>query len=740
MATINHSKPLRPRARILRTLGEELISSETVAIIELVKNSYDADARVVLVQFIESLQKGFGRIDLVDDGHGMTLSTVRSAWMEPATNVKKKARHSTYLKRRLLGEKGVGRFASARLAQELELATRTPGAADEVYAVFDWTQFDDEDLYLDEVLILTEERSPKEIVKGRPLPVDTAQSKHKDLPRDGSHGTILRMNRLKRTWGDHEIDDLKRGLSRLVSPFDADQDFRIFLQLPTDHAENAQELEPPQIIKYPHYTVDGNIESNGQYALKIQVHAEADAVNQSGWLRRKIQGRASEVISLANDQLPENSRPLTCGPLSFRVLVWDRDQLDSVDQKLGIGLSSIRKDLNAVAGISIYRDGFRVLPYGEPDNDWLRLDIRRVQNPTLRLSNNQLTGYIKIGADTNPLLRDQSNREGLDNNDAYSDLHGVMMLCIAQLEEVRFKAKNSQPTAERTHDGGLLVSPNVSALRVKLVALKPDKATLELFDEKTKEWENQVTRVREALSRYHSLATIGQLIDKTVHDSRQPLSTIQGQTGLAKEAIADWLDLKDLDPDCREHLTEIDSRLTKIKEAAGVIDTVVRRIEPLGGRKRGRPKKLYLEEIIRSAFSFYENEIRELGVIVTLPNDLNLVSVDSAELQEVLMNLLSNSLHWLSHVPKNKRAVLVKVSRPKPGQIEIIFADSGPGVPAQNRNAIFEPYFSTRPEGVGLGLVMAGEIVREYYDGSLELLKSGPLGGAVFRVVLNKRV
>src|SRR6266480_5830724 len=128
------SRALRPRARILRTLGEELISSETVAILELVKNAYDADARLVLVQFVESLDKGQGRIDLIDDGHGMDLSTVQSAWMEPATDIKKKARYSKFLKRRLLGEKGVGRFASARLAQELELVTRPPGKENEIYA------------------------------------------------------------------------------------------------------------------------------------------------------------------------------------------------------------------------------------------------------------------------------------------------------------------------------------------------------------------------------------------------------------------------------------------------------------------------------------------------------------------------------------------------------------------------------------------------------------------------------
>ena len=136
----------------------------------------------------------------------------------------------------------------------------------------------------------------------------------------------------------------------------------------------------------------------------------------------------------------------------------------------------------------------------------------------------------------------------------------------------------------------------------------------------------------------------------------------------------------------------------------------------------------------------FEKEIHDLGIKTKLPQDMNLVRVDPAELQEVLVNLLSNSLHWLRQVPKEKRSIVVQCARPQAGEVQIVFADSGPGVPRENRESIFEPYFTTKPEGVGLGLVIAGEVIRDYYDGSLELLDSGPLGGAVFRIILRKRV
>jgi len=196
--------------------------------------------------------------------------------------------------------------------------------------------------------------------------------------------------------------------------------------------------------------------------------------------------------------------------LSFRVFVWDRDQLENINQKLGVGLKSIREDLNAIAGISIYRDGFRVLPYGEPDDDWLRLDLRRVQNPSVRLSNNQITGYIKIGADTNPGLRDQSNREGLQHNEAFADLQEILKLSLSKLEALRFKAKQASSEKLSPRARGMFDAPDVEALRAQLMQkLKPDDEAIKLFDETAQQWEEQIVRIREVLSRYHSLATLG---------------------------------------------------------------------------------------------------------------------------------------------------------------------------------------------------------------------------------------
>ena len=114
---------LRPRARLLRTLGSDLISSDKVALIELVKNSYDADASIVLVRFRGPLKAGKGRVEVWDDGSGMDAGTLQSSWFDIATDAKRKKPRSEG-GRRVLGEKGIGRLAAARLGEELLLTTR----------------------------------------------------------------------------------------------------------------------------------------------------------------------------------------------------------------------------------------------------------------------------------------------------------------------------------------------------------------------------------------------------------------------------------------------------------------------------------------------------------------------------------------------------------------------------------------------------------------------------------------
>ncbi|AXS82920.1 MULTISPECIES: ATP-binding protein [Marinobacter] len=729
---------LRPKARILKTLGEELISSETVALIELVKNAYDADAQNVLISFSEGLMEGRGFIRVMDDGHGMDMKTIRNSWMVIATSTKKNNKISKSGKRRVLGEKGIGRFATARIAQELELVTRTADQpTTESYAVFDWTQFENDDLFLDDILFLADEQEANAIVPGWRL--ENFADEAYEVPY---HGTILTMNRLKHTWEKSDLENLQRGLSRLLSPFYSESDFNIFMELPEEHSEFSSRISPPEIINYPHYIVQGKIKGSGEYSFSVRIQEEGKDHNFSGFLYKTF-SRGEWMLHTSSQEFEltienQKERSVECGPFDFELRIWDRDELENVDQKVGGGVRSIRKDLNAIAGINIYRDGFRVLPYGEPDNDWLRLDLRRVQSPTKRLSNNQITGYIAITADKNPQLHDRSNREGLDNNQAYFDLQDIMKFILNETENLRYSFKRKKPNEKNNGEQkGLFDSPDFSELAKAVSGDDINKeSTLKLINKAEDDWKKQIKKLQGVLSQYHALATLGGIVDKILHDGRQPLAKIQTEAGLGQE-IAE--DLVSEIPESAQ-LKELEKSFFKIVSQSSILRDVFRRAEPFGGRKRGRPKKYYIEDLVNEIFSLYSKEFDDASIIADIPSTQTLVSIDTTELSEIFTNLITNSIYWLKSVPKESRRIHVMIERRKDSSLEIIFSDTGPGIDQKYKDLIFEPYFSRKPDGHGLGLCLVGEIVHDYYNGTVELLDTGSSGGTAFRIIINKRV
>src|SRR6266404_850276 len=157
------SPTFRPRARLVSILGEHLISDQAVGLIELVKNSYDADATEVTVELLnlESPQKT--TVVVTDNGFGMSLADVTEKWLSPAVDHKEQSKRKeirTSLGRLPIGEKGVGRFAAHQIGRGLELVTRQTGMS-EVVLRLNWDDFEDGNRFLDEVEVDVQERSPQ---------------------------------------------------------------------------------------------------------------------------------------------------------------------------------------------------------------------------------------------------------------------------------------------------------------------------------------------------------------------------------------------------------------------------------------------------------------------------------------------------------------------------------------------------------------------------------------------------
>jgi signal transduction histidine kinase len=713
------SRALRPRARLLRTLGADLISSEKVALIELVKNSFDADATSVVIRFQGPLKPGEGSIEIWDDGHGMTVQTVQTSWLDIATDVKKNRIRSESGSRRVLGEKGIGRLASARLASEMLLTTRRAGS-DEVRLLIDWRDFDRPNAYLDEIDVAWEVGSPSVFADGGPA--DGVFAEASDGTWQRGQGTMLQLDKLVREWKASDFDDLRTALSRLVRPLPervppaSIEQFRIVLVLPAEFEPYSGEVGSPEALRSPHYRLSGTVEDSGLAQLK---YSQLDPSDEEVWANQPLWER--------RDRGPRT------GPFELDIEVWDRDT-DALRKVSGKNsLVDFRRLLDEMAGVSVYRDGFRVLPFGEVGDDWLGLDRRRVQNPTMRVSNNQVIGHVFISADTNSELRDQTNREGLLEGAAYEDLRELIRSALALVEKKRYVARraNTKPTATR---GGLFKRFELGEIRRALVAQYPgDTRLIGLIDAKSDEIRSGIEEVQRVLSQYSRLATLGSLIDRVLHDGRTAVTQLKSIVRFGHRDMANPKFTVD------EKLDISMNSLDRTSVQAELLSTLFSQIEPFSGRKRGRPKVLSLRKIVDDALSLFESDAANLGAILSVEGEDADVSADPSEIITAIVNLVQNSLYWLSKTDDDRR-LLVRIKRLSDGSVTMLISDSGPGVPDEARDFIFEPYFSSKPDGVGLGLSIAGSIIQEFYSGELILVDGGPLPGATFQVTLRRRV
>ena len=714
-------------------LGHELISSDVVALTELVKNSFDADARMVLIRLTGepdadgSIGADTGRIEILDDGHGMSEATIRETWLEPATGFRRK-HLTTQDGRRVLGEKGVGRFAAAKIGDRLDLTSKATDA-DEVHLAVDWSAFDDDAKYLDEIELQFDVRQDGVFGRGGSISKiwEEAAAPHlgRDRPPTGERGTLLFIGGLRSAWTPESVRKLELSLQRLVSPFDEAReiadDFQIILAVPEGLGFHSGLVRRPDILRKPHYRLNADVDDLGRATVMIELRNGDEYVTE----RTLTSARGYD--------------PPKCGPFELRLNVWDRDTASLRDLAEEVGSTRLARDvLDSVSGVSIYRDGFRVLPFGETDDDWLRLDHRRVQEPTQRLSNNQIVGYLLIGRDANPGLTDQTNREGLIEGPALDDLRYTVLQLLKMLEVERYKIRPRKPPKPRS---GLLDRIDLGEVRMAIAAEVPaDSPALTKLDEMQERVDDRIERVGEVLARYHRLATLGQLVDRVVHELAQPLVAIRTAAVLGRETVDESSASEESKRSWQELLETLGGYFATITGRTRVASDVLNRIAPFGGRRRGRPEEYVIETAIRDAVALMRQEVESIGAEIWIPESAHQVSLDGTEFQEVMVNLLSNSLHWLRQVHKDSRIISIDVQRNADNSVSVIFEDSGPGVAERDRDFIFDPYFTTKPNGVGLGLSIAGEIVKDYYGGDLELLAPGQLGGARFRVTFRRRV
>lgn len=675
------SSPFRPRARLLQLLGDELIGSSRLAVFELVKNAYDADAELVTIT-LSKLNTSKASITVEDDGVGMSVAIVRDIWLVLGHDhraIQKNSNIRTALNRLPLGEKGLGRFAVHKLGDHVKLVTRAAGQP-ECVVDFDWSKLMDQE-FLDQAMVPVVSRVP-EVFTGK---------------RTGTQITIENLR--NSNWSRGDVRRLLRQITSISTPFGKGPDrFRAKLQVP-DHPDwiaNVPDVEAllaraPWKFRFAFekgklsweyefrgvtgINVSPRTSSASETPLLIAPERDVDLFNISN-ARKMAEGKV-----IAEDSFADG-----IGPVTGEFYVFDRD--NAVLSRLG-DAALVKNFLDSNGGIRIYRDGIRVYNYGEPGDDWLGLDIRRVNTPTRNISQNIVVGALELSLEQSAALKEKTNREGFIENEAYSRLRQLVLGAISILETERKIDKDS--IRKLTRKG---YNPEVEKIQrplheLRLIAQKHNvSAEMDpLIDRIERDYEDMKDTLLRAGVNNVSLAVVFHEIE-------------QGMRVLYK-AIEGGGRPEDLKIQAHELIRILDGFTELLR--------------------KGEKKNDSLKNLVRRVRDM--NQVRFRYHNVRLVNPALEDAVEDIEANfafglalGALNNIYDNAFHWLKvKWPENTvrpwpRAIYTNIIPDFAEGPAVIVADTGPGF-QDDKETLVRPFFTRRPEGMGLGLYYANMVM-----------------------------
>lgn len=712
--SLSESYKIRPAGRHILTIGRDLIQDSYAAVVELVKNAYDADSSGVTIKFQAKSDRSGYTIIVADQGHGMSRDTVIHKWMVPSTPDKLNRRRSPS-GRIMQGSKGVGRYAASILGTDLLLETVT-AEGEKTTLLVDWGTFEAA-TYLDDVEIL----------------IETA--KVSDPP--GTRLTMTGDSELLREWDQKQFDKLRFELKKLVSPVSTvisdelnNDKFRISLEINgfLGVQDITETVAPYPIFDLFDYRIAGSIGADGKGTLIYSL--------------QKARNTTEEKI------LFDAGGSTGCGELVFDIRVYDRD-VEAIESLIGRGLKDeagnyvgklqARQLLNKYNGIGVYRNGFRIRPLGDVDFDWLKLNEQRVQKPSLRIGSNQAIGYVQIQSDDLSGLVEKSARDGLRENSAFTRLKEITKDVVAKLEERRFayreKAGLSRPALKVEREFERLFSFDAlkKDIRSKLSRGRVDQKTaeeiIEIINRDAEDKNKVADDIRQTVAIYQGQATLGKIINVILHEGRRPLNYFRNQIPNLRYWYESYLKTGDAGK-----LEPFMTNAEGIGQNAEVFVKLFSRLDPLAAVKRAAKKPLDLKKTIWNSLSVFDEEMKAHHVVVKVegPDDFRL-SCWEQDIYAIFTNLVDNSIYWMSEKKAPKREITIKMITDGESLLHVDYRDTGPGIEPTliADEAIFNPQFSTKPSGTGLGLAIAGEAAMR---NGLELKAFESEQGAWFRL------
>ncbi|GEN69212.1 EcoRII N-terminal effector-binding domain-containing protein [Chryseobacterium rhizosphaerae] len=718
----------RPKAHILTLLGEELIKDPVMAIYELIKNSYDADAKKVEVHFNDILNPKLANIIVKDSGTGMKEEVLRDVWLEPGTAFRKPFDEfgkrmiirSPLFKRVPMGEKGVGRFAVHKLGNKIQLISRPAELVFddkgdviesklldyEVEIEIDWKVFT-QSSYLSEIHIEYKKNTDK-----------------KSFYFQNNSGTYIRISDLKETWNRGMARQLKRHTLAMISPKNDPQKFQIDLNFYNNWLDRFPGIDE-LLFQAPYKLtaiLDKDYNLQFDYTFKLannptiglrEIKADK-GVNITGnlrpFLRSYYEEKGFEDGQIEKLLEEKANASLPFGGLIIELYSYDLDSPSLKDVTYTPDV--LKKTLKDQHGIRVFKDDLRVYDYGEPDNDWLGLDLKRVNNKEW-FSNNQNIGFVYLDSANSGALIEKTNREGFLNNESFDFFKIVIEYILLQFRIERQKDRQQWIQFNKKE--------KKNSFKERISSFMNLVNNIEIDEEEKQKLLNEATQIENDYEKAQETllipAGVGMTASVALHEIEKLVPRME-----------ETVEIAPIDPErIRNQIEELDEYVS------GILSIL----------KQAGTKPINIKEVIELAISNYQFKLdmRKIEVKKDIPEDIGMFNCDKRYAITMLMNLIDNSIYWLDTINKDKKVIFIKAFK-KQNATHIIIADNGPGFKDETHE-IITPFFSRKEGGIGIGMYLIDTIMMKY--GKLKIYTNNDstelpekYDGAIVELIFNK--
>jgi signal transduction histidine kinase len=735
-------------AGIINRLGEELVAKGETAVAELVKNAYDADATEVSLFFENNSTTG-GTLNIEDNGLGMTREELVEGFMRIASAKKVNEPISKRYQRERAGKKGIGRFAMQRLGTKVVIVTQTKEATHAIRVTINWEDF----------------TSNKNI--------QTIRNNIVMVPRfKKEEGTIIQIENLRENWSKIKIERVYNALSDILQPF------------PLSKTKFTKETDEPHLrvadpgFKSHCYQVDKEknefIEvasenvSVFEHAL-AEIEGYVDANGAGAWYLK-----SAKLVDFKEEIFENGTFPLI-KKVHFKAYYYITDK-----ELLPAGtLGAIREILKDKGGIRFYQNGFRVFPYGEPQDDWLELDASMARKSILPThSNKNFIGFVEIN-DAENHFRELANREGVIVNEHFKMLqkfiYETLMAAVLKIAELRGrKQKSGQKAWDRKFERGKkAVDEVVKAFEdikktiindksnkpdgnndrdndfkitkplLPLVADKDLNDKFNIFREKVNEMttvvEEQATEQQaliDEMNMLRVLAGIGLVIGEFTHEVKRFLLNLK-------------LDADDLFTFTNKY-PELETIAQSIKDNALGLNSFASYFDKTISQNALRElQTIDIRNVINAFTDTIKNDLSKAQIQLSTNFEgynLFIMPMHQSEWASILFNFYSNAKKALKN--SDDKGIQIKAGKYK-DKIYVEFSDNGKGIPPENDAHIFNAFFTTNAavgttddpdlSGSGLGLKIVKDII-DSYNGKIAVKRPANVGfKTTIRIELSKK-